>query len=128
MPFLFRRRSIDADIDEELRSHLALAIQERIDRGETPDQARRAALLEFGNLQATREDVRRVWTWTAVEQLIADLRSGFQILTRSPGISITAIALIALVIGGNTTIFSSVHALLTKPAPAIAARDIVSLG
>jgi predicted permease len=128
MSFLFWRRDRDSEIDEELRSHLALAIRERIDRGETPDQARRAALLEFGNLRATREDVRRVWTWTAVEQLLADLRSGFQILTRSPGVSITAIALIALVIGGNTTIFSSVHGLLTKPAPAIAARDLVSLG
>src|SRR5216110_1849782 len=123
MTTFFRRRS-DAEIDEELRSHLALAIQARIERGEAPDDARRAALLEFGNVRATREDVRRVWTWTAVEQSIADLRSGFQILTRSPGVSVTAIALIAVVIGGNTTIFSSVHALLTKPAPAIAARDM----
>ena len=124
----FWRRHADTDIDEELRTHLALAIQDRIDRGQAPDAARRAALIEFGNLRATREDVRRVWTWTTVEQLFADLRSGFQILTRSPGISITAVALIALVIGGNTTIFSIVHGLLTKPAPAIAARDLVSLG
>jgi len=128
MPFLFWRRDRESEIDEELRRHLALAVQDRIDRGETPEAARRAALIEFGNLHATREDVRRVWTWTAVEQLIADLRSGFQILTRSPGVSLTAIALIALVIGGNTTIFSIVHGLLTKPAPAIAARGIVSLG
>jgi len=124
----FWRRHTDADIDDELRAHIALAIQDRIDRGETPDAARRAALLEFGNVPATREDVRRVWTWTTVEQLFSDLRSGFQILTRSPGISMTAVALIALVIGGNTTIFSIVHGLLTKPAPAIAARGLVSLG
>ncbi len=63
-----------------------------------------------------------------VEQLIADLWSGVQILTRTPGVSLTAIALIALVIGGNATIFSAVHSLLTKPAPAIAARGLVSLG
>lgn len=125
---LFKRRVTDADIDEELRTHLILAIQERIDRGQSPEEARRAALLEFGNLRATHDDVRRVWTWTTVEQLLADIRSGFQILTRSPGISLTAIALIALVIGGNTTIFSIVHGLLTKPAPGITARNIVSLG
>jgi predicted permease len=125
---LFRRRPTDAEIDEELRNHLKLAIEARIERGETPTEARRAALLEFGNLRATRDDVRRVWTWTAVEQLLADLRSGLQILTRSPGISLTAITLIALVIGGNTTIFSIVHGLLTKPAPAITARGLVSLG
>ncbi len=125
---LFRRRPTDETIDEELRGHLAFAIQERIDRGEAPEEARRAALLELGNFRATQEDVRAVWTWTAVEQFIADLRSGVQILTRSPGVSFTAITLIALVIGGNTTIFSSVHGLLTKPAPAIPARGLVSLG
>ena len=128
MAFRFWRRHTDADIDEELRTHVALAVRDRIERGEAPDAARRAALIEFGNLRAAREDVRRVWTWTTVEQLSADLRSGVQILTRSPGISITAVALIALVIGGNTTIFSIVHGLLTKPAPAIVARDLVSLG
>ena len=125
---LFKRHIKDAEIDEELRTHLNMAIEARIARGQTPEDARRAARLEFGNLQATYEDVRSVWTWTAVEQLLGDLRSGFQILTRSPGISLSAIALIALVIGGNTTIFSIVHGLLTKPAPAITARDLVSLG
>src|SRR5262249_12750637 len=124
----FRRRPTDAEIDEELRAHLQLAIEARIERGQSPDEARRAALRQFGNLRATHEDVRRVWTWTAVEQLLADARSGFQILTRSPGVSVSAIALVALVIGGNTTIFSIVHGLLTKPAPAIAARNLVSLG
>ena len=125
---LFRRRPTDASIDEELRSHLALAIQERIDRGESPDMARRAALMEFGNLRATQEDVRSFWTWTALQQCLADAWSGCQILTRSPGIAVSAIVLLALVIGGNTTIFSIVHGLLRKPAPAIAADDLVSLG
>lgn len=125
---LFRRRRKDSEIDEELRSHLTLAIETRIERGQSPEEARRSALLEFGNLRATYEDVRSVWTWTALEQLIADIRSGFQILTRSPGISLSAIALIALVIGGNTTIFSIVNGLLSKPASAITARGLVSLG
>jgi len=125
---LFSRRRKDSEIDEELRSHLNLAIEARIERGQTPEEARRSALLEFGNVRATYEDVRSIWTWTALEQLLADIRSGFQILTRSPGISLSAIALIALVIGGNTTIFSIVNGLLTKPGPAIRARNLVSLG
>ena len=124
----FKRRVTDAEIDEELRTHLRMAIEDRIARGQSPEDARRSALLEFGNLRVKHEDVRSVWAWTTVEQLLADLRSGIQILTRSPGISITAIALIALVIGGNTTIFSIVHGLLTKPAPAVTARGLVSLG
>jgi len=125
---LFKRHVTEAEIDEELRTHLKMAIEDRIARGQSPEDARRSALLEFGNFTVTHEEVRSVWTWTAVEQLLADIRSGFQILTRSPGISVTAIALIALVIGGNTTIFSIVHGLLTKPAPAVTARGLVSLG
>ena len=124
----FNRHITDAEIDEELRTHLKMAIEDRIARGQSPEDARRSALLEFGNLRVKHEDVRNVWRWTTVEQLIADIRSGFQILTRSPGISLTAIALIALVIGGNTTIFSIVHGLLSKPAPAVTARGLVSLG
>ncbi len=125
---LFRRHVTDAEIDEELRTHLKMAIEDRIARGQNPEDARRSALLEFGNLRVKHDDVRNVWTWTTAEQLLADIRSGFQILTRSPAISVTAIALIALVIGGNTTIFSIVHGLLTKPAPGVTARRLVSLG
>ena len=125
---LFGRRVKDADIDAEIRLHLAEAEQDRIERGEAPDLARRAARVEFGNVRATREDVRAVWTWTALEQLAADLRAGARILTRSPGLSATTVTLIALVIGGNATIFSIVHGLLTKPAAAIEAHRLVSLG
>src|SRR5262249_22809006 len=105
---LFRRRPTDAEIDEELRTHVRLAIDDCVARGQSPDEARREVLRQFGNLRATQEDVRRIWTRAAVEQFVADLRSGLRILTRSPGISLTAIALVALVIGGNTTIFSIV--------------------
>ena len=125
---VFKRPVTDSEIDEELRTHLNMAIEDRIARGQSPEDARRSALLEFGNLRLKQEDVRSVWTWTVVEHLLADIRSGFQIVTRSPAISATAIALIALVIGGNTTIFSLVHGLLTKPAPAITAGGLVSLG
>jgi len=113
-----RRRALDG-LDEDIKDHLDRETEDNIDRGMSPEEARRQAILTFGNVALVTEDTRRVWTWTAVEQLLADLGSGVRILTRSPGVSVTAIALIALVIGGNTIIFSMVHGLLTKPAPAI---------
>ncbi len=121
------RRALDG-LDQEIKDHIDRETQDNIDRGMSPEDARRQAMLRFGNVTLVTEDTRRVWTWTAVEQLFADLGSGVRILTRSPGVSATAIVLIALVIGGNTTIFSMVHGLLTKPAPAIGRHDIVSLG
>jgi predicted permease len=126
-PGWFGRRR-DAEIDEELASHLRMAIADRLERGEPPDGARRRALIECGNTMLAKEATRSVWTWTAVEQLATDLQIGARVLWRAPALSVTAIALIALVIGGNTTIFSMVHAILAKPAAGVRADRLVTLG
>jgi putative ABC transport system permease protein len=126
-PAWFRRRR-DAEIDEELESHLAMAIRDRIERGEPPLEARRHALVEFGSRTLAKEETRSVWTWTALEQLATDLQIGVRVLWRAPMLSLTAIVLIALVIGGNTTIFSMVHGVLAKPAPGVVADRLVTLG
>jgi predicted permease len=121
-----RRR--DAEIDEEIATHLQMAIRDRIACGESLAEARRGALHEFGNPSRTKEATRAVWTWTALEQLATDLQVGARILWRAPALSATAILLIALVIGGNTTIFSMVHGILAKPAPGVRAEGLVTLG
>ena len=126
--FAWRRRQRDEEIDEELESHLRMAIQDRIERGEPPDQARRRALIDCGNRTLAKEETRSVWTWTGVEQLIADGQIGARVLWRAPALSATSALLIALVIGGNTTIFSMVHGILAKPAPGVAADRLVTLG
>jgi predicted permease len=64
---------------------------------------------------------------TKLEQVLQDVRFGLRILTRSPGISATAIALIALVIGGNTTVFSIAHGILRKPTPGVHADDLATV-
>jgi hypothetical protein len=61
---LMWRRRQDAELDEELESHLRMAIQDRIERGESPDQAAAAARREFGNLLLVRETARDTWGWT----------------------------------------------------------------
>lgn len=66
--------------------------------------------------------------WTILEQAVRDLRYGARILTRSPGLSAAAIALIVIGVGGNTTIYSIIHSVLTKPAPGVHAGRLVSLG
>src|SRR5215213_7612040 len=61
------------------------------------------------------------------EQLLQDLRFGCRILTKSPAISATAVALIALVIGGNTTVFTIAHSVLSKPAPGVHAGRLATV-
>ena len=125
---MFRRHRRASDFSEEIEAHIALEADRLTAEGMSPTQARLAARRRFGNVTAAQERFyeshRAIW----LDQLLQDLRGAFRILTRSPGLSATAVALIALVIGGNTTIYSIVHALLTRPAPGIAATGLVSLG
>ncbi|MEW6319481.1 MAG: ADOP family duplicated permease [Acidobacteriota bacterium] len=111
-------RPDERDLDDEIRGHLALAIQERVERGEDPDAARRAALAEFGYVGATRESMRRVWTsrwWEAAGALARDLRLAARALARVRGLAATVVVTLAFGIGANAAIFSVVRAVLLEP-------------
>jgi hypothetical protein len=62
------------------------------------------------------------------EWVLQDLRAGARVVTTAPGLTVTAVLLIALVIGGNATVYSMVHGLLTRPAPGVDAEGLVYLG
>jgi putative ABC transport system permease protein len=122
---MWRRQNRERDLDEELRYHVERQIELNIRSGMTSEEARRRALLQFGNVPLVKEDTRAVWTRVGVEQLLQDLRVGARILTKSPGLSATAAILIALVIGINTTIFSMVNSTVRRPAAGVTADDLV---
>jgi len=122
-----RRRNRDHDLDEELRDHVERQIEANIQRGMDPDEARRQALIQFGNVPLVKEDTRAVWTRVGFEQVLQDLRFGARILTRSPGLSAISVILIALVVGINTTIFSMVNGMVRRPAPGVTAENLVKI-
>jgi predicted permease len=127
-PRLFgRRRRRDAEIDAEIESHLRLAEQDAIRRGRTAAQARREARLEVGAVDRVKEDVRAAASFVWPGRLAREVRYAGRALRRTPGIASTAVALIALVIGGNTTIFSMIDAILSKPARGVTASGLVTL-
>ena len=64
----------------------------------------------------------------SAEQFFRDLANATRILTRSPGLSVAAIVLIAVGIGGNAAIYSMVHSILSKPAPGVSAENLVTVG
>src|SRR5579859_4676701 len=87
----FHIRRLDADLDDELRSHIDLAIEEKMALGMSEQHARTEALRSFGGVTQTRESYRTQQGVPALEQFGRDLRYGVRQLWRSPGFSLTAI-------------------------------------
>ncbi len=111
-------RPDEREINDEIRSHLELSINERIERGEDPAAARRAALDELGYIPAVRDSIRCVWysRWfDAAEALGLEMRIGLRSLVRTKGLAVTVVVTLALGIGANAAIFSVVRQVLFRP-------------
>ncbi|WP_058187584.1 permease prefix domain 1-containing protein [Terracidiphilus gabretensis] len=124
---LFRRKELDTRLDEELCAHIDLAIAEHVRRGVAEDEARTAALREFGGVTQTRERYRMQRGVPWMEQIVRDVRFAARQLRKSPGFTLTAILTLALGLGANTAVFSLINALLLRPLPVPHADKLVVL-
>src|SRR5437867_5475410 len=120
---LFRRRRLEKDLDDELRSHLEMAIELNARKGMSPADARREALRSFGGIEQTKEIYRDQRGLPMIETTLQDLRFGLRMLRRSAGFSILAILCLTLGIGANAAVFSWIEGILFRPYPAVAHQE-----
>jgi predicted permease len=120
---LFRRQRLEEDLDEELRSHLEMAVEANLIKGMNAQDARREALRSFGGVEQTKELYRDQRGLPVIESTLQDLRFGLRMLRRDPGFSILAMLCLTLGIGANAAVFSWVEGILFRPYPAVSHQE-----
>src|SRR5215470_8489222 len=113
----FRRSRLERELSDELYSHLEHHIDDNLRRGLPPDEARRAALLQLGGLEQTKERVRDQRVLPIAESLFQDLRFAVRLLRKSPAFTFVVVLTLAIGIAANATIFAMVSRFVLHSAP-----------
>src|SRR6202790_698752 len=114
---LFRAKQLDTELDAEMSAHLELAIEENLQGGMPPEEARRQALIRFGGAEQAKERHRDARALPTLDEMTQDLRYALRTFRRDRGFVAIAILILTLGIGANIAVFSVVNTILLRPLP-----------
>jgi predicted permease len=127
----FRKPQLEADLEAEIAAHLDMAVEENIQLGLTPLEARRQALIRFGGLDQAKDQHREARGLMKLDiflqnlNLVQDLKHTFRTLGRDRAFTLVAVLILALGIGANIAVFSVVNTILLRPLPFPTAQQLV---
>ena len=117
----------DERLADEIAFHIDMAAERNRRAGMSDEDARRAALLEFGGIERSKEAARDEHRSRPIEDALRDLHYAMRSLRRAPAFALTTVLTLAIGIGANTAIFSAVDGVLLKPLPYANADRLMTL-
>ena len=114
---LWRRKRFEREMAEEMQAHLDGLTERNIAAGLSPEDARYAALREFGGVEQVKELCREQHGWGWLFDMGRDLRFAFRQLFKARGFTAVAVTTLALGIGASTAIFNITYNVVLDPFP-----------